>query len=49
MVGPKLGITLSPSGANLEYQTHTITCIEAGTKLARKCKLPDDYFSQPCP
>jgi hypothetical protein len=27
----------------------TITCIEAGKKLANKCKLPEGYFSKPCP
>jgi hypothetical protein len=29
--------------------TLRITCIYAGKKLAKKCKVPDDYFSTPCP
>jgi hypothetical protein len=29
--------------------TLTVTCIQAGRKLARKCNVPDDYFSEPCP
>lgn len=27
----------------------TITCIQAGTKMTRKCRLPDGYYSEPCP
>jgi hypothetical protein len=29
--------------------TLTITCIHAGKKLAKKCKVPEDFFSTPCP
>ena len=27
----------------------TITCIQGGRRLARRCHVADDYFSDPCP